>query len=722
MRDHFLKNHEGNILRVISIVLGITFNTVLSYLSYQLSLPVRFDSIATVIVTSMGGLYSGIATAVLTGLLSTLFNKEAVYFGIVGVLFVILTFSLTSKKLLNKPGYIIGYIVCAGFISGISSSFVQWRLYMGEGDAYVVDTAFAMSDATGLPYIISFVFSNILVNLGDKGLCILIALLILHYIPEKIQILIRNSGWRQKPLTGEEVKLFSITEHKVRFSLRFRTMLIQLWTMLLLVVMMGFVGIRLYFENAISEKTEIARNAVIFASTLIDPDRIDEYMEIGEITPGYKETEDMLYHIRDAAAGVEYLYVFQVKEKGMTYIFDLDSGTDYEEYTAQGDEVGYDPGTFTPIDEELIPYLDDLLNGRELPAIESRTAFNWFVSTYYPVIDDSGKCVCYCGADASIDYISDYLLNFVLHVFWIMLGIIAMILTYGIRAIDYFLVFPIYGMVSRMMDLTQSVGNQSKSDEAVKKLRKLDIHTGDEIEKLYDEICSFAMHGSEAMRSIRRYSNDTLKMQDGLIMTMADMVENRDSDSLYHIQKTSAYVKIILESLYKKGYYAEKISQKYIDDVVRSAPLHDIGKIRVPDQILQKKHKLGEEENEILRAHTTAGKEILEKAIDAIGEADYLKEARNMAAYHHEHWDGNGYPEGLHGQVIPLSARVMAVADRLDTLTSVRQGKKLCTLEEALSNIKELSGSRFDPKIVEAALDAAPELEIILNKYKDMSL
>ena len=251
----------------------------------------------------------------------------------------------------------------------------------------------------------------------------------------------------------------------------------------------------------------------------------------------------------------------------------------------------------------------------------------------------------------------------------------------------------------------------------VRKLREADIRTEDEVEKLYRDICDMASNQTEQLRSIRRLSEDTAQMQDGIIITMADLVENRDSDTGAHIQKTAAYVKIIVKGLKKKGYYAEKIKPKFESDVVRSAPLHDVGKINIPDNVLNKPGKLTDEEFEIMKTHTTAGMKIMDKAIDTVGGENYLKEARNMAAYHHERWDGRGYPEGLHGEVIPLSARIMAVADVFDALTSPRVYKPAFPIDKALSIIEEGSGTHFDPKCVEVFMESLPEVKIILKKY-----
>jgi HD-GYP domain-containing protein (c-di-GMP phosphodiesterase class II) len=151
-----------------------------------------------------------------------------------------------------------------------------------------------------------------------------------------------------------------------------------------------------------------------------------------------------------------------------------------------------------------------------------------------------------------------------------------------------------------------------------------------------------------------------------------------------------------------------------------SAPLHDVGKINISDTILNKPGKLTEEEYEIMKLHTVYGKEIMEKAITTVKGENYLKEARNMAAYHHERWDGKGYPEGLHGEVIPLSARIMAVADVFDALTSPRVYKPAFPLEKALQILEEGSGTQFDPKCVNAFMDALPEVKQVLRKYQNM--
>lgn len=207
-------------------------------------------------------------------------------------------------------------------------------------------------------------------------------------------------------------------------------------------------------------------------------------------------------------------------------------------------------------------------------------------------------------------------------------------------------------------------------------------------------------------------------LQSGLIMVLADMVENRDQSTGDHIKKTAAYVRIILEKMREMGYHKEELTDEYVEDVVKSAPLHDIGKIQVSDAILNKPGKLTDEEFEIMKSHAKAGQRIIEQTIQTMPEADYLREAMNLATYHHEKWNGKGYPYGLTGEDIPLSARVMAVADVFDALVSRRCYKEPFSFEKAMSIIAEGAGQHFDPQVAEAFLASGEEVKEVLQRFE----
>ena len=166
------------------------------------------------------------------------------------------------------------------------------------------------------------------------------------------------------------------------------------------------------------------------------------------------------------------------------------------------------------------------------------------------------------------------------------------------------------------------------------------------------------------------------------------------------------------------GIYADRLTDDFYRDVIHSAPLHDVGKIQISDVLLNKPGKLTDEEYAAMKTHTTAGSEIIDRAIAMVGGGSgYLHEAKNLAAYHHERWDGKGYPHGVSGEQIPLSARIMAVADVFDALVSRRSYKAPFSVDRALDIIRDGAGTQFDPGVVRAFLDGRDEAVQIAHTY-----
>ena len=206
------------------------------------------------------------------------------------------------------------------------------------------------------------------------------------------------------------------------------------------------------------------------------------------------------------------------------------------------------------------------------------------------------------------------------------------------------------------------------------------------------------------------------RMQESLIITMADLVESRDQETGDHIKNTAAYTQIIMDELRREGHYTDQLTDQFVADVVRSAPLHDIGKIRIPDAVLNKPGKLTDEEFALMKKHTFYGGEVIEKTRSASADVSYLNVAKDLATYHHEWWNGRGYPEGLKGEEIPLSARIMAVADVFDALVSKRCYKPGFSFEKSMGIIREESGTHFDPLVAGAFLNASDEVRKVLDQ------
>ena len=252
--------------------------------------------------------------------------------------------------------------------------------------------------------------------------------------------------------------------------------------------------------------------------------------------------------------------------------------------------------------------------------------------------------------------------------------------------------------------------------------RTLDITRDDELGVLKNAlntmVAALKNYVDREIQTTEEHRVHLAAMRDSMILTLADLIESRDSTTGQHIKKTAAYVKIIMQQLQKENAFPGQITDSFIDDVVRSAPLHDIGKVVVSDVILNKPGKLTDDEFVTMKKHAAAGGEIIRHIIDITPDSKYLEEAEHLAKSHHERWDGKGYPEGLAGDTIPLSARIMAVADVFDALVSDRPYKKGFPLEKAFAIIREESGTHFDPRVVAAFFAAMEEIVSVESFFK----
>lgn len=210
------------------------------------------------------------------------------------------------------------------------------------------------------------------------------------------------------------------------------------------------------------------------------------------------------------------------------------------------------------------------------------------------------------------------------------------------------------------------------------------------------------------LNEISRYHNE-------MVMSFATLVENKDGSTGGHIKRTTAYVKLLAEELRARGYYREILTKDYIKNLCQAAPMHDIGKIAVPDVVLQKPGRLTEDEFEIIKKHALDGGRIIEETFGNLGNEEYTRMAYQVAKYHHEKWNGKGYPEGLKGREIPLCARIMAVADVFDAVSEKRCYRDAMPLQQCFAIISEGSGQDFEPVIAEVFLDIKDKVEQIHN-------
>ncbi len=234
-----------------------------------------------------------------------------------------------------------------------------------------------------------------------------------------------------------------------------------------------------------------------------------------------------------------------------------------------------------------------------------------------------------------------------------------------------------------------------------------------------DEFGDIARHTNDMIQTIAARSAELQRTQDATILALAALAETRDNETGAHIMRTQYYVRELAEYLANQPAYRDTLTPDTVKLIYKSTPLHDIGKVGIPDDVLLKPGKLSEDEYEIMKTHTTLGLHALVVVETELGQSNFLNYAKDVVATHHERWDGNGYPAGLAGESIPLCGRLMAVADVYDALTSKRVYKPAFSHEKARSIILEGRGSQFDPTVVDAFVECESAFIAIANRHSD---
>ena len=224
-------------------------------------------------------------------------------------------------------------------------------------------------------------------------------------------------------------------------------------------------------------------------------------------------------------------------------------------------------------------------------------------------------------------------------------------------------------------------------------------------------------------QEVARRTEEVMAIQDVTILAMASLAETRDSDTGNHIRRTQFYVKVLAEHIKENPRFSGFLTDHNIRMLFKSAPLHDIGKVGIPDRILLKPGKFTPDEFEIMKSHTTLGRDAIAHAEQSLGtKVEFLHMAKEIALYHQEKWGGSGYPEGLSGDAIPISARLMAVADVYDALISRRVYKEGMPHEKAVEIIVQGSGSHFDPDMVDGFVAIQERFRAIALEYADSDI
>ena len=685
---------------LIIIAAGITLNILGTKLNALLGLPLYLDSIGTLLSAAVGGYIPCITVGFATNIISGISDSYSTYYCVISIAIAIAAVYCARKKMLTRFPCVITAILMFAAIGGIAGGALTWLINgMSFGEGCAVDLAASIDSAVHIGYFASNILTCFLIDIVDKTAITVIFLMIYLPLPKKLLAGMRRHSWY---LLDNDVE--SLRSMFKGFPLSMKASLVISLSITLVASSAIAISVLQYHSSAIDEYEQMGSSAAKILNDMLPESKINDLIRHGRHAAGYYSMTGTLSDISEISPEIKFFYAYRITEEGSLVVFDMDTPG------VEGDEIG----SVIEHDKSIEKYLDRFLKGEEVPSDVTEDKYGWLMSIYRPVRNEKGEVLCYAIVDMSMDRLRADETAFLTRIISLFIGILFLVRSYAVWLTQKFIVRPMNTIADTVNRF--SYDTKEAREASIKMVEELDIHTGDEIENLYNAYRQTTSDMVKYIDEVQHKSNQITNLQNGLILVLADMVESRDKNTGDHVKKTAAYVAITLEQMKKDGIYTDKLNEQLVYDVVHSAPLHDIGKIKVSDTILNKPGKLTDEEFGIMKSHTTAGMEIIDMVTDTMAEeSDYLKEARNLAAYHHEKWDGSGYPKGLKGEEIPLSARVMAVADVFDALVSRRSYKEPFTIEKALDIIREGSGKHFDPNVVTAFLNAEEEIRRVAS-------
>lgn len=687
---------KNNLKHFLLVVVSLALNLIGSNLATAMGWPLYLDNVGTFLAAILGGYMPGILVGFLTNFINGLSDYTTTYYSVISVLLACSAAFFTDKGYFDrkKPWKVLLPVITFTLIGGGVGSVLTWEIYgntIGEEVSASLATRL-YENYISVPYLAELV-ADLLIDLPDKIITLAAALLIIAVTPK---------SWLPK-----RRRLDLSNSHSERLSLGTKLIILVSIAVSAVAGTVAFVSYRQFQDYTITDKGQYALSVAEFASSQIDPDMVDAYIEQGEAAPGYLETEKNLEFIYNCAESIEYLYVYRIDDDGCHVVFDIDTP----------ELEGNNPGDLVEFDESFSEYIPDLLAGNPIDPIVTNDTYGWLLTAYYPIYDADGNCVCYAATDISMPDLESSERIFATKIIAMLLGFFTLILALGVTLADIFIIEPVNSIAAATKKFNYN--SDDARNETVERLKGLVINTGDEIEHLYRALTKTTQDTVDYISESQRKSEALEMLQSAMINVMANLVESRDESTGTHIKNTADYVQIIVDELKKEGNpYADQMTDEYMADVVASAPLHDIGKIMVPDAILNKPGKLTDEEYEVMKTHAPEGGKIIDDVIQKVGniKSGYLNEAKHMARSHHEKWNGKGYPDGLAGEDIPLSARIMAVADVFDALISERCYKPPFSFEDAMNIIRKDAGTHFDPVVAQAFFDASDRVRQVTEE------
>ena len=653
---------------VLFVFAVLLLNIIPSKTALALNLPLFLDSIGTIFAAMLGGNLPAVIVGFCVNAINGISDITTLYYGIISILIGVAAALFQRNGFFKTPGKIVVTIITFSFLGGGLGSVLTYFLFGYDfGEGISAPFALAVYEHLGFSKFFAQLTADIILDVFDKTIVVIAAVALQRVVPQQLKNRIGKLFlFNQDPVRSDEEKLF---EGKlVKRSLIRKVVVMVIVAEILLGALASTTGYILYSQAAVNEYIDITKGVSKATSVVVDGDRIDEFLEKGRDAEGYADIEKRLYRIKETFPHVMYLYIYRIMEDGSHVIFDLESEDIDDVKAVKADQ----PGDVVDFDETFADVKENLIRGEKVEPRISDDKFGWLLTSYEPLLNSEGKPVAQIGVDLYMGDVNGEQATFFIKLLSMFFGLSIIIMSVVLEFVNRGIVYPVNRMAAASIHFAYNLEQGVESGNNLKAIEDLKIHTFDEIEYLYRAITKMGGDSLRYIDELNRQTERITNMQEEIIVNFAEMVEARDMSTGNHVKKTAFYVEAIAKELQKEGKYKDILTDSYIKVLKRSAPLHDTN------------------------------------ASDM--DEGYLKESIEMAQYHHEKWDGTGYPRGVKGDEIPISARIMAVADVFDALVAERVYKAAFPYEKAMEIITGGAGKAFDPDVVEAFTHISKEL------------
>ena len=496
---------------VLICIASLVLNLSGDFITSSLDLPLYLDTIGTIFIAALGGYVPGIAVGFFTNLLKAIFQSSEMYYCTVSILIAICTAFFARKGYFNHFSKTLLLIPLLTLLSGSFDLLIQDFLNSANFLKAVAE------------FDLDFV-RNFQQEFLDKGVSVLIVFFVLKMTPARIKREIRFVGRSQAPLP-DEMKFVMEEKNYLSSSLRTKTLLILMLSSLLASFSIAFISYLLFKDTATEDRIKTVDSMVTVAIGMIDPSRVDDYIEHGRDAEGYNETEEKLYTIRNSAIAVRYLYVYRITEEGCRVVFDLNASD------VEGDKAG----EIIEFDPTLFPYRDDLIAGRPVPPIISDDSYGYLLTLYKPIYDENGKCQCYAAVDFSLDDLREYTRVFIIKLLALFAGCFIFIFAVGLTFVENNIIIPVNTMAYCAKNFIYD--SEAAREENISRMKNLRIKTGDEIENLYAALIRTTENLLEYLEYLQQARGQVADMQ----VKYLAMDEIAHKDSLTGVKNKTAY-------------------------------------------------------------------------------------------------------------------------------------------------------------------------------------